>query len=103
MNADVVKIELGSLAKDTVTGFEGIVVAQLTWLNGCVRFGLQPQKLHEGKPVEMQYFDSQQILVLVRKSWQVEDQDARGLSPKTILAATGGDRPAPTRNADPRR
>jgi hypothetical protein len=31
--------------KDTITGYSGIVVARHEYLNGCLRFSLQPDKL----------------------------------------------------------
>ena len=46
------KIDLGDVAKDTITGFEGVVVAQSKWLHGCVRMTLQPRELKEGKPLD---------------------------------------------------
>lgn len=55
-------IRLGDRVKDRITGFTGIVICETTWLNGCRRFGLQPEKLHEGKPVEDRYFDEGQLV-----------------------------------------
>jgi len=37
------KIELGMEVKDRVTGFQGIVVHRITFLNGCDRMGVQPK------------------------------------------------------------
>lgn len=31
------KVELGDIAKDEVSGFQGVVVAVTNWLNGCNR------------------------------------------------------------------
>ena len=55
-------IKLGKRVKDTITGFEGIVVGRTEWLYGCVRVSVQPQTLHEGKPVEYQIFDEPQLV-----------------------------------------
>ncbi len=38
-------IKLGDLARDKVTGFEGMVVAVTSWITGCDRLTLQPTKL----------------------------------------------------------
>lgn len=54
-------IELGSKARDTITGFEGIVVGITHWLNGTVRVGIQPQGLHDGKVIEIDWFDEPQV------------------------------------------
>lgn len=84
-------IELGQKARDTVTGFQGVAVAYTKWLNGCMRFGLQPPVDKEGKLPEAQWFDEPQIEL-------VEDGVPVGPSD------TGGPMPSlPKRNADPRR
>lgn len=63
------KIDLGDLAEDTVTGFRGIVTSKTQWLNGCWRLGLQPQKLgSDGKPVELQVFDIEQLKLVSAKN-----------------------------------
>jgi len=46
------EIQLGDVAKDSITGFEGVVTGRTEWLNGCCRWLIQPRSLHEGKPVE---------------------------------------------------
>lgn len=58
---DVDEVKLGDLVKDTVTGYEGIVTSRTEFLNKCVRIGVQAQKLHEGRPVESQMFDIEQV------------------------------------------
>lgn len=52
---------LGDRVKDPITGLSGIVVCVTTWLNGCVRVGLQPEKLQSGKPPDIVYFDETQL------------------------------------------
>lgn len=62
-----VPVELGDRVKDPVTGFVGIACVLSTWLNGCIRIGIQPEKLDkDGKVQEAQYFD-QGGLVVVKK------------------------------------
>lgn len=60
------KIELGDVARDTITGFTGVAVASYRFLHGCERLCLQPQELKDGKPLETATFDVPQ-LVLVSK------------------------------------
>lgn len=63
-----IRIELGDIAKDAVSGFTGVVVADTVWLHGCRRFTLASQKLKEdGSTQENHTFDENQ-LVLVTKS-----------------------------------
>jgi len=57
-------IELGDRVKDPITGFSGIVTCVTHWLHGCVRIGVQPEALHEGKPVDDRYFDEAQMVVV---------------------------------------
>lgn len=84
-------IKLGDKVKDIITGFEGIAVCRTDWLHGCTRFGVQPEKLHEGKPIDSVYFDEPQLMLL--KSAKVPEGSH----------VTGGPRPTPQRAADPKR
>ena len=57
-------VGLGDRVKDPVTGLSGIVVCVTTWLHGCIRLGVQPEKMHEGKPVEPIYLDQSQAVLV---------------------------------------
>ena len=81
------KIELGDVARDSITGFEGVVVARHEYQYGCVRFSVQPKALHDGKPVDAQVFDEPQ-LVLVASSRHQEYAAAAGPRPDPPLRAT---------------
>lgn len=50
-------LKLGDIAKDKISGFTGVVVARIDYLTGCTQYRLQPQSLHEGKPVDGFWFD----------------------------------------------
>jgi len=84
-------VELGDKVKDTVTGFEGIVVAETKWLNGCVRFGVQSDKLKDGLPTEPQWVDEHQLKVLSKGKAKQGPRDP------------GGPIPTPKRSANPAR
>lgn len=60
------KFEQGVKLKDRVTNFEGIVTARCQFLNGCVRYILQPPMDKDKKIPEEKWFDEGQ-LVLVDK------------------------------------
>jgi hypothetical protein len=77
-------IGLGDVARDRITGFQGVVVCISQWLHGCRRMTLQPQDLWEGKPVESSSFDEPQL----------ERLDYGSFSSTTD---TGGPRPEPQR------
>lgn len=78
------EITLGDVARDTITGFEGVVVCISQWLHGCRRLTIQPKALHEGKPIETQSFDEPQCVLVEAAA-----------SPSRI--ETGGPRPEPRR------
>jgi len=58
-------LEIGDIAKDRITGLEGIVVGITTWLNGCSRVNLKPRSLDkDGKPLESSCFDEKDCLLV---------------------------------------
>ena len=61
------KIDLGDIAKDTITGFEGVVTARTKYLSNVDRLTLHPQQVKDGKPLESRSFDITQ-LEFVKKS-----------------------------------
>lgn len=73
------KFKLGVQARDTVTDFEGMIIARNEWLNGCRQYCLK-SKVRDGKIRGGEWIDEDQI-ELVRKS-------AR----KAPARATGGPR-----------
>lgn len=100
------KPTLGDTVRHTITKFEGVVVAFTTWLNGCERISVQPQKLDpkEGKPREIQVFDIQELEVVKSASHPpvVHAQPAPRVMPAS--RDTGGPRQAMPRGQEtPRR
>lgn len=81
------KIELGDTVKDTITGFQGVAIAQYLYLNGCVRINIQPEELREGKPIEDQAFDIEQIQVVKKAK-------------SKVVVPSGGPQPEPTKRAE---
>lgn len=55
------KVVLGSIARDTITGYEGVIIGKTEWLNGCVRITLQAKGLKDGKPLETHCVDVEQL------------------------------------------
>lgn len=69
----IFEFNLGSEVKDKITGFKGIVSARAEHLTGCNRYGVQSQKLDEkGHPIEWQWFDEQQLVLLKDKKIPLE-------------------------------
>ncbi len=83
-------VKLGDKARDTITGFQGIVVAITEWLNGCIRITIQPQELREGKPIDAVTFDVEQVSVVTEQA-------------APVLAPSGGPCPDPIRDRGPSR
>ena len=54
-------IKLGDKVKDTITDFEGTVIARTLYLNGCVRYGVQAKELKDGIPVDCVWLDEEQL------------------------------------------
>lgn len=49
---------LGVRVRDMVTGFEGIVVARVEFLNGCIQYMVKPNKLgKDGKQINADAID----------------------------------------------
>jgi len=83
-------MQLGDVIRDKISGFTGVATSRTEYLNGCIRWAISPQQLHEGKPIEAGYFDEEQVEVV----------DAPKVLP--IRGATGGDCPAPVDRERPR-
>lgn len=59
------RVELGDLVRDQVTLFKGIAIQKVYYLQGCARFGVQPQGLdNNGKVKETMWFDEPALEVL---------------------------------------
>lgn len=58
------RIKLGQKVRDTISGLEGVAVVKSEFLYGCVRFGVQPQVVHEGKPADWVYVDEPQLEIV---------------------------------------
>lgn len=55
-------ITLGSRVRDKITGFQGIVTSRHEYLNGCVRFAVQPEGLDKDDKIpEDKVFDEPQL------------------------------------------
>ena len=71
--------KLGQKVKDKVTGFEGIIIAKVEYLNGCVQFAIRPKiKKGDSKFPENHYIDEGQ-LVLVSEGIRAKKKNNGGL------------------------
>jgi hypothetical protein len=58
------KFELGQQVKEKVTGFKGIIVTRSEHLYGCIVYAVKSEALHEGKPIDAQWFDEGSLVVV---------------------------------------
>lgn len=73
-------IELGDIAKDKITGFQGVVVARSRYLTNVDRYTLQPREVKDGKPIGTRSFDAPGV-VFVEKTDIVVTPVERGVEP----------------------
>jgi hypothetical protein len=52
---------LGDIVRDPLTGYEGTVIGRTMWLWGCVTIGVLSKELHDGLPIESQWFDEDRL------------------------------------------
>lgn len=76
-------MKLGDKVKDSVTGFTGIVTARTTFLHGCVRCGVQSDKLKDGKPVDAVWIDEPQLSLVKAAVVKEGKHDDGGPCPST--------------------
>lgn len=57
-------IKLGQQVRDKLTGLEGTAVARTEYLYGCVRIGVQPFEVKDGKPADWAVIDEPQLEVV---------------------------------------
>jgi hypothetical protein len=55
-------LKLGCIAKDKITGFQGVVTAHSRMLTNVDRWTLQPQAVKDGKPIASKSFDEGQLV-----------------------------------------
>lgn len=84
-------IELGDTAKDSISGFTGVVVAVTEWLYNCKRITLQPKELKDGIPIDSHTFDSLQLILIEKAGKHIPEYQK-----------TGGPSIQPVRTRDPK-
>ena len=60
-------VKLRDKVEDTITGYRGTVVAKAEYLNGCIRFGVQPTVTKEGELPDWQWMDEQHRNVIEKR------------------------------------
>lgn len=88
---EIRELKLGMKLKDTITGFEGTATSSHFYLNGCVRVSIQSSTLKDGKPLDPESFDIQQLEAI---------QEAVATS--KAKSGVGGPHPIPAKRAIPK-
>lgn len=56
---------MNTIAKDSISGFQGIIIARNAHLFGCSQYGLAPQELtSDGSTKKTEYFDESRIEII---------------------------------------
>lgn len=75
-----VNIKLGQKVRDKVTGFEGVAISRVEYLNGCIQFCVKPRVDKDGKDQDGQYVDEAQLEVVKEPKAAVKKSDTGGPS-----------------------
>jgi len=81
--------KLGMYARDTVTGFDGVVTGRVEFETGCIRYQVTPDRLIEGKMPEAVWIDEVRC----------EFVEQRLKFKPIVHSAKGGPGPAPVKNS----
>jgi len=55
-------VNLGDKVEDKITGFKGVAIARVQYLNGCISVQVKPAILKDGSTLEAEWFDEQQLI-----------------------------------------
>ncbi|HLC04803.1 MAG TPA: hypothetical protein VJK02_17345 [Anaerolineales bacterium] len=73
-------VKLGDKAKDSISGFKGIVTGKAEYLNGCVSFLVEGDVDKDGKTVN-HWFDEQRLHVETADAFKAEPTGATAGGP----------------------
>ena len=74
-------VNLGDRVKDMVSGFSGIAVVRLSYLEGCDRIAVQAPVVKNEVPQDWQYFDEPSLKVTNRGVVKRGSGDNGGFKP----------------------
>jgi hypothetical protein len=84
---NVSRLKLGERAKDTISGFTGIVFGITYYMTGCTKVYLEPTKLDkDGKTMDGCWFDEQRVVPVKGAGFKAA---------KDATATSGGPMPLP--------
>ena len=68
-------IELGDIAKDLVSGLEGVVTERREYLNGCIQFVIIPPMKKGSDQMPSWCLDEEQLVVVKKKAVKVATKE----------------------------
>jgi hypothetical protein len=82
MSKKLFKFDNGDKVKCKVTGFIGIIISRMEWLNGCIQYCLKPKmKIKKGESIKMpegEYIDEQQLELIKAKKINLKIKPTEG-------------------------
>jgi len=67
------QFEIGQKVKDITSPYEGVIISISYFINGCIRYGVQSNKLEKGQPVDSLNFPENHIELKKSKPMKIED------------------------------
>jgi len=86
-------IKLGVKVRDKVTGFVGVAICRVKYLNGCVQYGIKPPVGLDNKALETEYIDEGQLEVVREKKAAPREPRRRTGGPSADAPRRSGDLP----------
>lgn len=77
------ELKLGQEVEDRVTGFHGVAVARVVFLNGCEQICVKPKMGKDGKMIDAEYIDHGQLRVIGDGVCILPEDDPGGVMPDT--------------------
>lgn len=71
-------IKLGNKIRDKVSGVEGIAISRTEFLNGCIRFTMQPKPLKKDGTVPNELWFDEKQLEIIGKGVEIEQRRTGG-------------------------
>lgn len=72
------KLKCGDKAECTLTSYQGVITSMTENITGSRRFGLSPQKIQEGKPIDGYSFHEDMLKVVKEKAHKPEKRSRTG-------------------------
>ncbi len=70
-------VKLGGKVKDKISGFTGVIISEHRYLNGCVRFSIQPSIDKDGELPKIETFDKPQLELIASDVVESEPEHNR--------------------------